>query len=94
MPSPIVAVDNFPGLAYSAEIPNTAVAVTPSDTDQLTAVCNGLYIGTHGTVAVVTAAGDNLTIPDALATVSPLIRIRVKQVKSTGTTASNILALY
>ena len=90
----VVAVDNNPGLVGSVEIANTAVAVTPSDTDQLAAVCNGLLVGTHGTIAVVTAAGDSITIPDAVTTASPLIRIRIKQVKSTGTTASNILALY
>lgn len=92
---PVVAVDNYPGLNHTVPMPaTTAAAVTPSDTDELAAVANGLMVGTAGTIAVVTAAGDAITIPSAVATATPTIWLRVKQVKSTGTSATDILALY
>lgn len=70
-----------------------AVAVTPADGSDLSlAPTRGLYIGVSGDVKVDMLGGDTaITFKAAPVGVLP---IRVKRVYSTGTTATNILALY
>lgn len=75
-----------------------AATVTPSDSVDLTdrhwldyAGCRALYIGVAGNVAVITTAGTTITIPNVPVGVLPLSCTRVL---STGTAASNIIALY
>lgn len=65
-----------------------AFAVTPSDVT--TQPANALYVGTTGNVAVVTEAGTTVTFSNVPVGILP---IRVIQVLSTGTTASNIVGL-
>ena len=67
-------------------------AVTPHDTNDLAAVADAFWVGTSGHIAVITAGGDTITLNSAAAGV--VHTIRVKRIKSTGTTASNIVALY
>ena len=68
-----------------------AVAVTPSDTVDLTN-SGFLYVGAAGDVKVDTSDGDTVTFTAlAAGIVHP---IRVKRVYSTGTTATNITAVY
>tara|TARA_B100001093_G_C26620438_1_gene924342 strand:- start:300 stop:773 length:474 start_codon:yes stop_codon:yes gene_type:complete len=50
-----------------------------------------LYVGTAGDVAVITNGGDEVTFTGVPA--GTFIPVQVKRVKSTGTTASTILAL-
>ena len=69
----------------------SAVAVTPNDSTVFNAT-RGLYIGGAGNVAVVMHDGSTVTF-NALA-VGVIHLISVKQVKATGTTATNIVALY
>ena len=69
-----------------------AVAVTPSDADELATVSRALYIGGAGNVVVVTYGGDTVTLVGA--TAGQIIPIRVKQVKATSTTATSIVSLY
>lgn len=67
-----------------------AVAVTPHDTNSNRA--DALYVGTGGDVAILAVgSGSSVTlsnVPDGT-----FIPIRVVKVLSTGTTASNIVAL-
>ena len=68
-----------------------AAVVTPSDTADQGNV-RGLYIGGAGNVSVVTAAGDPClfkAVPVGL-----ILPVRCTKVRSTGTTATNIVALY
>lgn len=67
-------------------------AVTPSDSTVLAAGCRGLFVGTAGNVAVTGADGTSVTFLN-VANGTKLDLGPVK-VLSTGTTASNILALY
>lgn len=70
-----------------------AVTITPNDTTSLTGgATKGLYLGASGNVAVTMADGSNVTFT-ALASgvVHP---ISVTKVKATGTTATNIIAVY
>lgn len=73
-------------------VATNAAAVTPSDTVALTEPYPfALLIGTAGTLKVDTADGDTVTFGNVPAGILPL---RVKQVYSTGTSATNIAALY
>lgn len=69
-----------------------ASAVTKSDTTVLPGVTQGLYVGTTGNVAVTMISGDNVTFPNVPA--GAILPVRVSKVLSTGTTASDIVALY
>jgi len=77
--------------------PNTsgaddAVSVTPSDTVALAdGYCRALHIGVTGDVAVVMRSGRSVTFTGVPAGIFP---VKVLQVKATGTTATNIAALY
>ena len=67
---------------------------TPSDTDgsgDLTYVCRALYVGTGGTVIAIRK--DGVEVPFVNVPDGETLPIRAKRVKSTGTTASNIVAL-
>ena len=67
-----------------------ARAVTPDDTTVIP-TCRALYVGTTGNIAVTMASGDSVTFNSVAVGILP---VQVTQVKSTGTTASNIVALY
>ena len=67
-----------------------AAAVTPSDSTTLGFVTKRLFIGATGNVTVVMADGSSVTYTAVPA--GSYLRIRVSQVKATGTTATNIVA--
>jgi len=69
---------------------HSAVAVTPSDSTVIP-VTRALYVGTTGNIAVRMAEdGNSITFTTVPVGILP---IQVDQVLSTGTTASNIIAL-
>lgn len=71
----------------------SAVAVTPSDSTDLSSVpTRALWIGGAGNVNVDMADGTTILFSSAGA--GSLIPIQVKRVRSTSTTATNIVALY
>lgn len=92
---PTVATDDYSTLAtaLSAPVPHAAL-VAPSDTDELTKVTRGISFGTAGALAVVTAAGESLTIPSGALAAGVIHPLRVKQIKNSGTTAANIVAYW
>ena len=69
-----------------------AFAVTPHDTNDLTQICRAIYVGVAGDLKVITARGDTVTFKTIVA--GCIHPIAVKRVFSTGTTATNIVALY
>ena len=75
--------DNF-------QVPSRAAAVTPSDSTQIYA--SALYIGGGGNVAVVTEGDDTVTFTGVQA--GSMLVLRIKQVRSTSTTATNIVRLW
>lgn len=85
--------DAFAGnnTGLSSPAPNAA-AVTPSDVTSLQNVSRSIYVGTGGDVAVVMVGGQTVTFPAVPN--GALLPVRVKQVLSSGTTASNIVALW
>ena len=68
-------------------VPADAEAVTPSDATFVNYV--GLYVGGTGDVAVVTANGTTVTFKAM--PVGFQISLQIRQVKATGTTATNIV---
>lgn len=68
------------------------VAITPSDTVSLTTPCRGLYVGTGGNVSAVLFDNVAVTLTGLLA--GSIYSLRVKRINATGTTASNLVALY
>ena len=70
-----------------------AAAVTPNDSTDLTTAARGLYIGGAGNVVVdMVGTGSTITFTGVLA--GTILPIRVTRVRSTSTTATNIVALW
>jgi hypothetical protein len=70
-----------------------AVSVTPNDTtDLVNGVTRGIFIGTAGTIVLTMADGNDITFTGLSA--GGIHLISAKRVKATGTTATNIVALY
>ena len=70
----------------------SAVAVTPSDTVDLTYVSRALWVGgTSGTITAIMA--DGTTVLFSGVPTGTLLPIRVSRVKATGTTATLIVAI-
>lgn len=69
-----------------------ADAVTPDDANDLAnAAIKGLYVGGTGNIKVTTVRGDTVTFNSVPV---GFFDVAVKRVFSTGTTATNIIALY
>lgn len=69
-----------------------AVAVTPNDTNDLAYTSRALWIGGGGNVAVI-LADDTNPVTFSGVPAGTLLPLRVKRVRSTGTTATNIVAV-
>jgi hypothetical protein len=69
-------------------------AVTPSDSQDLPLDgCRGLYVGGGGDVRLI-AAGDAAAVTFANVADGSVLPVQAARVLSTGTTATNIVALY
>jgi len=87
------ATDAFSRQQTEANDPHTnALAVTPSDSADLTYVTRGIYVGGAGTLKV--NMQDSGTVTFTGVPVGTLLPIRATRVYSTGTTATTILALW
>lgn len=69
-----------------------AVAVTPSDSTNLTNAARALYIGGAGNIVVVTAGGSVITFSNVQS--GSILPVRATRVNATNTTATNIVALF
>lgn len=86
--------DPFSGVSDAPFAPATrALAITPDDTNPLTDIPKGLYVGTGGTI---TMRGVNGTADQVWKNVpsGTILPFRVQYVRATGTTAADLLALY
>lgn len=86
--------DPFANLADQLSAPATrAVAVTPHDSDPLTDSPKALYVGTGGNITMrgVNGTADTLWKNIPAGTVLPF---RARYVRATGTSATDLLALY
>ena len=66
-------------------------AVTASDSADLPRLCDAIYVGGTGAVKVITEGGHDATF--SAVPVGAILPIRARRVYSTGTTATNLLAL-
>lgn len=82
--------DTYPSMVDSPG--RHAAAVSLSDTVDLTCTARALYVGTTGDVTLITAGGDTVTFPTVPA--GAILPVLTTRVKSTLTTASNIVALW
>jgi hypothetical protein len=69
---------------------SNAFSITPADSN-LGTKARALYIGTGGSLAVVTTGGDSVTFTNVLS--GSLLPVSVSRVSATGTTATNIIGL-
>lgn len=85
-------------MAYQKLQVGRAASVTPSDTANVPSVSGGtnngcvLYIGSAGNLRVQTVGGDDVTFNNI--NTGAFIPVQIVKVYATGTTASNILALW
>ena len=85
-------------MAYQKLQVGRAASVTPSDTVNIPSVSGGtnngcvLYVGTAGNLRVQTVGGDDVTFNNI--NTGAFIPVQIVKVYATGTTASNILALW
>jgi len=87
------AADKLPKHPVYPDAPSSdAAVVAPSDATPLTFVTKALFVGGAGNVAVIMQGGAAVTFTGVLA--GQILPIRVSQVKATGTTATNIVALW
>lgn len=69
-----------------------AMAVTPNDSADFEQVARGIYVGVSGDLKVDLADGDTVTfVTIAAGVIHP---IQVRKVYATGTTATDIVAVY
>lgn len=93
MPVTAADLDEFKNNKGGLTTPATkAVAVTPSDTDELATVSRALYVGGAGNLSLI-LAGDSSAVTFTGVPAGTILPFRVKQVKSTSTTATAIVAL-
>lgn len=86
------AVDNFSGYVdYPNRPVSNAAAVVASDTVDLTTVTKALYVGVSGDIVAIMAGGQTVTFKSVPV---GLLQIRASRIKATGTTATNIVALW
>lgn len=85
-------------MSYQKLQAGRAAAVTPSDTADIPAVTGGtnngcvLYVGGAGNLKVLTVGGDEVTL--TAVPVGTFVPVQVLRVFATGTTATNIVALW
>ena len=85
-------------MAYEKLQVGRAASVTPSDTANIPSVSGGtnngcvLYVGSAGNLRVQTVGGDDVTFNNI--NTGAFIPVQIVRVYATGTTASNILALW
>lgn len=86
-------MDRFSDLPTTLTAPaRDAIAITPSDGTDIATLPRALYVGTAGNVAVQMAGGASVTFQSVPA--GALLAIRPRRILATGTTASNLVALW
>lgn len=88
--------DRYFGGQVASSPARSAAAVTPSDTVDLVPFAKALYVGTTGNITLVPAGDTSASGTGVLFTSVPVgwFPVQVRRVNSTGTAASNIVAVY
>jgi hypothetical protein len=89
----MAAIDSFATASEGLDSPYAhAAAVTPHDTNELSYVTRAVFVGGAGALKYTSAGGETVTLTGVAA--GSVLRIRAKLIFSTGTTATNITALW
>lgn len=86
MANPVHDVENNPNPA------DYGTAITPSDSTDLSKNARALYVGSSGSVSVDFPDGSTIVFYGVMG--GTILPIRVKRVRATDTTATNIIALF
>ena len=87
--------DTFASHSAGLESPaENLAAVTPNDSTDLAFSSRALLVGGSGTLRVTTVGGQTVTLPATVVTAGVQLSLRVKRVHSTGTTATDIYAVW
>jgi hypothetical protein len=87
--------DPYAGINNPGFPPRRAVAVSPSDTTDLTDVARLLYVGGTGNLVLLLAGdGEGSEVTLTAVPAGAFIPLQVQRVLNTGTTASDIVAFY
>lgn len=70
-----------------------AFAITPDDNTDLAKLTRGVYVGGTGNLSVI-LENDTSAVSFVGVPVGSILPIRVKRVRSTGTTATNLVGLF
>jgi len=88
----MAAVDEFRRMGSGVDGPaSNAAAVTPNDSADLTTATRALWVGVEGDVTVDLIGGQAAV---TFKNVQGLLPVRVTRVDATGTTATDIVALW
>lgn len=89
-----MSVDNFPGAGLnSTDAARKGYAITPSDSADLPIVPRAIFVGGAGNITLrLVDDSANIVLNGCLA--GSIIPVRANKVMSTGTTATNLVALY
>lgn len=88
----MAAANDYPARFAGVDSPYVGgESVTPSDTVSLTKVSRALYVGGTGNLSLLMMDGTSLTLNSVPV---GLYALRVERVNSTGTTATNVRALW
>lgn len=86
-------MDLFSDLPTTLTAPaREAAAVVPNDGADIATLPRAIYVGTAGHVAVQMAGGQSVTFSNVAA--GAILAVRARRVMATGTTASNLVALW
>lgn len=77
-------------MLYSIDSYDFAAAISPSDTVDLPKAARAIYVGGAGNISVIMMSGETVTFNSVPVGILP---IKVKRIRSTGTTATNMIAL-
>lgn len=90
--------ERFPAAASTFDVSSMPTgkvrSVTPNDsTDLSLGACRALWVGGAGNVAIIAEEDDTVVVWSGVPA-GTILPVRAKRVRSTSTTATNILALY
>lgn len=86
--------DKYQSFSNNLSSPATnAIEITPDDSNDLAQVTRAIYIGGSGNM-VATLAEDSAAVTFVGLVAGSLLPLRVKRVKATDTTATNIVGVY
>lgn len=79
-------------MSFSPQYADRWVAISPSDSNALTFNIKGIYVGTGGSIVMTGADDEDATFANVGD--GAILPCNPRKVKSTGTTASGLIAIY